>query len=114
MQKYKNMQKEILGILAASRESARTAQEYADLLGIKWRQFTRAICSLRRAGYPICAANVDRPYGYWLPPSGSPDVAAYILRFERRNKEQDRTLNALKKYQTENAAGHGDTSKTHS
>ena len=101
MQKPNKRREAILEILATSRESARTAREYAELLRIEWRQFTRAVCGLRREGFPICAANTGKCRGYWLPPGDSPDVAAYIVRFERRNREQGKTLDALKSYQME-------------
>ncbi|MCL2198765.1 MAG: hypothetical protein FWB80_07565 [Defluviitaleaceae bacterium] len=114
MKKSNRRREAIIRILATSRESARTAREYAELLRIEWRQFTRAVCKLRREGLPICAANTGKCRGYWLPPGGSPDVAAYIVRFERRNKEQDKTLDALKAYQAKNHGGNRGNSETDS
>ena len=110
MQKHNKKSVDIMPILANTQESARTANEYSDFLHIEPRDFTRIVMGKRRKGVPIVARSTGKHRGYWLA-STIAEITDYIFRFERRIAEMQRTLNALKVYLKDSAAGQGGTSK---
>lgn len=85
---------QIVDYLSTGRQSAHTAAEIAEWMGIRPRDVTRMVERARLQGTPICAtcAN-DRP-GYYLAATAD-ELQAYLHSFRRRRRNMVKTEDAL-------------------
>jgi len=85
---------QIVDYLSTGRQSAHTAAEIADWMGIRPRDVTRQIERARLQGKPICATcATDRP-GYYLAATAD-ELQAYLHSFRRRRRNMVKTEDAL-------------------
>ena len=84
---------QILDYLSTGRQSAHTAAEIAEWMGIRQRDVTRMVERARLQGMPICASSTDRP-GYYLAATAD-ELQAYLHSFRRRRRNMVKTEDAL-------------------
>ena len=85
---------QIVDYLSTGRQSAHTAAEIADWMGIRPRDVTRMVERARLQGTPICATcATDRP-GYYLAATAD-ELQAYLHSFRRRRRNMVKTEDAL-------------------